>query len=223
VDIKPKKKTHSQSSRIELPWEEASKLIPILCEEAKTSSTSLIKAFKGLPPEARKEIEEIVARTLKVEVGSIRISDPQWKIDGKMWHLENRCSQKTREMFIKLDEILQQTFQIDGPRYDQKNYISYRVNGLNWLSVITTPNFLRLDFLIKAGSFDSREVSKLLKIARFQKEEKLSDKLGLPSSVFIKNRNRKTDRMYLRLKEDFDLEDKNFLNFLKDAYKASPK
>jgi len=221
-DIRPRRKTRFYRCRLILPWEEASKLIPILCEEAKTS-TPLIKALKGLPPEARREIEEILARTLKIEVASTKITDPPWKLDGKTWHLENRCSQKTRDMFTKLDEILQQNFEIDGPKYEQKNYISYRVNGLNWLSVVTTPNFLRLDFLIKTNSFDSKEVSKLLNIAKYGKEETLSEKIGLGGSVFIKNRNKKTDRMYLRIKEDFDLEDEKFLIFLKDTYKASPK
>ena len=222
VDIKPKKKTHSQRSRLILPWEEASKLIPILCEEAKTS-TPLIKVLKGLPPEARREIEEILKRTLKIEVDSTKITDPPWKLDGKTWHLENRCSQKTKGMFIKLDEIIRQNFEIEGPIFNQKHYISYRVNNLNWLSVVTTPNFLRLDFLIKTNSFDSKEVSRLLNIAKYGKEESLSEKIVLGSSVFIKNRNKKTDMMYLRIKEDFDLEDEKFLKFLKDAYKASPK
>lgn len=87
VDIKPKKKTHSQRSRLILPWEEASKLIPILCEEAK-GSTPLIKALKGFPPEVRGEIEEILKRGLKIEVHSTKITDPPSKLDGKTWHLD---------------------------------------------------------------------------------------------------------------------------------------
>ncbi|MCG6537849.1 MAG: hypothetical protein L7F78_24800, partial [Syntrophales bacterium LBB04] len=90
--------------------------------------------------------------------------------------------------------------------------------------VITTPNFLRLDFLIKANSFKSDDVSKRLNIAKFDKEESLSEKFGLPSSVFIKNRNENTDRMYIRAKkDDFDLESPEFLSFLKDAHNAFPK
>jgi hypothetical protein len=111
---------------------------------------------------------------------------------------------------------------MEGPRYNQKHYISYRINKINWLCVITTPNLLRLDFLTKANSFDANEVSKFLGIAKFDREETLSDKLSQPSSVFIKSRNRKTDRMYIRIKEDFNLESENFLKFLKDAYKAVP-
>ena len=41
--------------------------------------------------------------------------------------------------------------------------------------------------------------------------------------VFIKNRNDNTDRMYIRVKDDFDLESEEFVNFLKDAHKAFPK
>jgi hypothetical protein len=66
-------------------------------------------------------------------------------------------------------------------------------------------------------------VASLLNIAKFDKEDTLSEKLGLPSSVFIKNRNEKTDRMRIRMKDDFDLENEKFLNFLKEAYKAFPK
>ena len=50
-----------------------------------------------------------------------------------------------------------------------------------------------------------------------------SEKLGLPSSVSIKNINPNADRVYLRVKDDFDLASEKFLNFLKDAYKAFPK
>jgi hypothetical protein len=75
VDIKPKKKTHSQRSRLILSWEEASKLIPILCEEAK-GRTPLIKALKSFPPEVRREIEEILKREIKTEVHSAKITNP---------------------------------------------------------------------------------------------------------------------------------------------------
>ena len=143
--------------------------------------------------------------------------------DGKGWHLEKRCSPKTKEMFILLDKIVQDNFELDGPNWNQKHYVSYRISNFNWLSVITTPNFLRLDFLVKANAFNSDSVSKRLNIAKFDKEESLSEKFGLPSSVFIKNRNENTDRMYIRVKDDFNLEAEEFIAFLKDAYKAFPK
>jgi hypothetical protein len=51
----------------------------------------------------------------------------------------------------------------------------------------------------------------------------MSEKLGLPSSVLIKNRNEISDRMYIRVKDDFKLESDEFLSFLKDAHKAFPR
>lgn len=157
------------------------------------------------------------------ETGRIKPEGSPWIMDGKSWHLEKRCSLKTKEMFICLDKIIQENFDVDGPRWNQKHYIAYRINNYNWLSIVTTPNILRLDFLVKAKSFKSDDVEKRLNIVKFDKEESLSEKFGLPSSVFIKNRNENTDRMYIRVKEDFDLQSEEFLNFLKDAYNAFPK
>jgi hypothetical protein len=45
----------------------------------------------------------------------------------------------------------------------------------------------------------------------------------MPSTVFVKNRNQKSDRIRLRAKEDFDVNSKEFIDFLRDAFKAFPK
>jgi hypothetical protein len=39
----------------------------------------------------------------------------------------------------------------------------------------------------------------------------------------VRNRNAATDRIILRIKEDFDLESTAFLDFLKDVHKAFGK
>jgi len=150
-------------------------------------------------------------------------SSSPWLKDGKEWHLEKRCSPKTKKIFIHLDQIIQENFDIDGPRWNQKLYVAYRINNYNWIAVVTSSNILRLDFLVKAKSFKSDHIAKRLGIVTFDKEESLSEKMGLPSSVLIKNRNEISDRMYLRVKDDFNLESEEFLKFLKDTYKAFPK
>jgi hypothetical protein len=157
------------------------------------------------------------------ETGRIRPEGAPWVVDGKAWHLDKRCSPRTKEMFLILDKTLQDRFELDGPRWNQKYYVSYRVNNYNWLAVITTPNILRLDFLLKAGGFKAEELAKRLGVVTFDKEESLSEKLGLPSSILVKNRNENTDRVILRVKEDFDLSSEVFLAFLNDAHKAVPK
>ena len=76
---------------------------------------------------------------------------------------------------------------------------------------------------MKANSFKSDDVADRLKIVKFDKDESMSEKLGLPSSVLIKNRNENSDRMLIRVKDDFNLEAEEFLSFLKDTHKAFPK
>jgi hypothetical protein len=48
-------------------------------------------------------------------------------------------------------------------------------------------------------------------------------KKGMPSTVFVKNRNPMSDRIRLRAKEGFDVTSKAFVEFMRDAFKASRK
>ena len=60
-------------------------------------------------------------------------------------------------------------------------------------------------------------------VEKFDSDESLSDKFSMPSSVFVKNRNQTSDRIRLRVKEEFDLKAEVFTKFLEKAYKASPR
>jgi hypothetical protein len=120
------------------------------------------------------------------DTGRIRPDGAPWVADGREWHLQKRCRPKTREVFEKLDKILQGRFDVDGPRWNQKYYVAYRVNNYNWIAVITTPSALRLDFLVKGGSFKADDLAKKLGVATFDKDEFLAEKLNLPSSVLVK-------------------------------------
>ena len=48
------------------------------------------------------------------KLGEVGLPGIPWIADGKTWHLEKRCSVKTKNMFLKLDEIIQANFQVDG-------------------------------------------------------------------------------------------------------------
>ena len=157
------------------------------------------------------------------DTGRMRPEGTPWVVDGKKWHLEKRCSSKTRVLFEKLDKILQDNFELEGPRWNQKYYVAYRVNNYHWLTVVTTPSILQLNFFVKAGSLKADDIAKQLDIAKFDREDSLSEKLTLPSSVVVKNRNESTDRVILRVKEDFNLESEAFSQFLSAAYNAFPK
>jgi hypothetical protein len=148
-----------------------------------------------------------------VSVGKPGTEGQPWTIDGKTWHLEKRCSPKTKEMLLLLDQILQDEFDLEGPRWSQKYYVAYPVNNYNWLIVHTKPKFLLLDFLVKAGSFETDGLAERLKIEKFDVDESLADKLGMPSSVFVKNRSPMSDRIRLRAKEDFHVKSEAFIEF----------
>jgi len=151
------------------------------------------------------------------------VSQP-WISDGRNWHLEKRCSTKTKEMFLILDDLIHDNLEeVDGPYWNQKFYISYRVRNFNWLAIGTQSSTLILNFLVKAGSFVQDDLAKQLNVQIFDKADSLTEKLGLPSSVNIQNRNDNSDRITLRIKDEFNLESESFLDFLRIAYKAFPK
>ena len=146
-----------------------------------------------------------------------------WITDGKSWHLEKRCSAKTKDILTRLDDIIRNNLEVDGPRWNQKFYVAYRVGNYNWLCISTRSTILGLDFSVRVGAFQPEDIAQRLGIAQFDKAESLSEKLALPSSVSVWNRNENTDVVTIRLKEDFDLSGVEFLRFLEDTYKAFTK
>ncbi|MGA1839478.1 MAG: hypothetical protein ACMUIU_02545 [bacterium] len=145
--------------------------------------------------------------------------DSKWKI----WHLDKRCSPETKQMCLKLDKILHENFNMDGPIWNQKSYITYRIRSSDWLNITTAPNILRLDFFVSMGSFSLDDIAMTLKIAQFDNEEIFQEEEPALSSVFIKDWDKDTEQVQIRIKEDFDLESDRFLVFLEEAYRAFPK
>jgi hypothetical protein len=157
------------------------------------------------------------------ETGQVKEGVQPWRENGKSWHLEQRCSPETRSLLLTLDDLILEHFEVDGPRWSQKLYVAYRVRNYNWLTVRTRATVLRLDFLVKAGAFTEEGIAERLSVKVFDKSDSLAEKLELPSSVHIEHRNESSDRIKLRVKEDFDLRSEAFLEFLRDAYEAFPK
>lgn len=169
-----------------------------------------------------------------------------WVTDGESWHLEKRCSPKTREIFLQLSSIIRSLpdIEVDGPRWNQKFYIAYKVGNYNWLTIYTRSTILSLDFMVKAGAFKSEDLAKRLGITEYDSAGSFSEKLGLGNSVSVWNRNQNIDTVTIRLKEEFwdpnpdiEVEAKNTVSplpvhepdlpnpwheFLWDAYEAFP-
>jgi hypothetical protein len=125
ADIKPKRKTHSHRSRLRVSWEEASKLIPILCEEAK-GSTPLIKALKSFPPEVRREIEEILKRELKTEAHSAKITNPPSKLDGTNSHLDRPIAHEHQNNIVFHEPVIT----LQSPTTTQNGFIRVNTHSL---------------------------------------------------------------------------------------------
>jgi hypothetical protein len=152
-------------------------------------------------------------------VGKVNKEGTPWMTDGESWHLEKRCSPKTKEMFLTLNNTMQ-NMGLDGPHWKQKYYVAYRINGYNWLCVLTKSKLLTIDIHVKANSFNQDEIANELGTVKFDKDESLADKLSLPSSISIKNIRESTDRIRIRAKDDFDLTSETFTSFLDRAYKV---
>lgn len=159
------------------------------------------------------------------EVGRGGLSEPSrpWLTSGQEWHLEKRCSPVTRDIFVQLNDIIQDSFEVDGPRWGQKFYVAYRIGSRNWLTVNTRATMLRLRFQVRAGEFRGKDLADELGIEIFNIEESLEEKIGLPSSILVQNRNETSDRVTLRIKKDFDLNSDQFGEFLKRMYQAFPE
>jgi len=146
-----------------------------------------------------------------------------WLSDGKTWHLEKRCSPKTKEMFLQIDDLVRDNFEVDGPRWGQKSYVAYRIGNYNWLTVKTSSVTLRLILLVKTGTFTADSLAESLGVQVFDQDESMAEKLALPSSVMISNHSESTDKVWLRVKEEFDFSKDEFLQFMKQAYEAFAK
>ena len=143
-------------------------------------------------------------------------TDTQWKT----WHLEKRCGPKTKEMCLQLDKILRGHLEVDGPHWDQKSYIAYRIHDTEWLCIATTPSILRLDFLVKPGALNVDDIAKTLKISKCNSEESIEEDMETMSSVSIKKRDDDFDQIQIRIKEGFNVESDRFTLFLEEAYRA---
>lgn len=141
-----------------------------------------------------------------------------WLSDGKKWHLEKRCNPKTKKMLLRLDEIIRENLDVEGPKWNQKLYVVYKLGNSNWPTVHTHAGMLVIKFTTPSGLYDQKSLSEKLGVEEFNLDESLSDKFGLPSSVLVKSINNAKDRVIIRIKDDYDINDERLINLLIEAY-----
>jgi alkylated DNA nucleotide flippase Atl1 len=67
-----------------------------------------------------------------------------WIVDGRSWHLDQRCSAKTRSILEALVAIVGTAVpEADGPRWGQKHYVAWEFGGhRRWVRISTWPSWL---------------------------------------------------------------------------------
>jgi predicted type IV restriction endonuclease len=146
-----------------------------------------------------------------------------WIANGKEWHLVNRLKSKsvgqlsdTAERLLRINEIIGPNLpDVTGPYWCQKHYVSFKVGNSIWLAVYTHPTTLSADVKCDASRFSLEELSERLGVTVFDTKASLSEKLNLPSSI---QKSKNENCINLKIKPDFDLENGEFVKFLREAY-----
>ena len=162
-------------------------------------------------------VHELLPRVADAS-GRIQTGDLPWARDGQAWHLEQRCSPETRGWLLELDRAVTAALPVEPADWSQKWYLVYRVNGHNWLAVITKRSSLLLDIYVKRGAFDREDVARRLGIVEYDVTRPLAEKLALPSSVSTRGLGADRARIRIRVKRDLDVDAPALIEFLRDAY-----
>lgn len=154
--------------------------------------------------------------TEKYEVGKTSIrKDTPWREDGKKWHLENRCGGEISQKLLAINEIISALPNIEGPRWNQKLYVSFYIGTTMWIYIETKKS--QLTMWIKSDLLDIRpdDIANKLGIKILNKDATLSEKFAIPSAL-------RTDQegwLCLIIKEDFDEKKPEFKKFLENCAK----
>jgi hypothetical protein len=137
----------------------------------------------------------------KFETGSSP-SDKPWEVDGKRWHLEERTSEDTAALVQDLVDGISKLEALEGPRWTQKIYIAFRIEGTNRVLLRTRTNSVRVDI----HDFDIDDQDELL--------ERAIDLVGDSELVVLDtdfHENRERLRLKYRPGDDVDIDRLNNL------------
>lgn len=94
-------------------------------------------------------------------------SDKEWRRDGPAWHLEEQLADDGRAILEHLISILREGLpDAEGPHWPQKNYVTWRSGGRNWMRAYTD---------------NPHQVSLMLYGLAHLPLDEISERLGLPT------------------------------------------
>jgi predicted transport protein len=108
--------------------------------------------------------------------------DRPWLVDGKAWHLEQRCHARGRAIVEGLMALISKAApDAEGPDWNQKHYIAWNHKSRAWTRIGTRANQAAL--FVYGSKRTPESVASDLGYEVFEREAELSDKLALGSSV----------------------------------------
>ena len=171
------------------------------------------------PAEEISGANEIVNNNAQIPSSSdpIVLADEPWLKDGKNWHLYECCSNRTRELLLSLEKVIQESTEATGPEYRQRYYVSYKIGKSIWIRILTGKDQLGFEVKIKHDSLDIEKIAHDLHLLKFNFEATQKDKVALGSSVEIFDKGNGRSWILIRMKDDFNLDAVSFSGFLREA------
>lgn len=144
-----------------------------------------------------------------VEIRRPLETDKPWIRNGEEWHRKERMRKETNDLFDKVNEKIQSLFLgIDGPNWSQEFYISYKIAGINWLTINTHKTLLNYDFRFEPGKFTKTELAKRLNIN--EQDIEISER-------------KKRNRVRIKIVPEYDVNNPELENFLKECHQSFEK
>jgi len=96
----------------------------------------------------------------------LETSDKPWEADGRSWHLEEITNEETGELLKELVSAISELEILDGPRWGQKLYVSFRIGRKNRVLLRTQTGQIHVRIYdIDPSTVDSDALSERLDIS----------------------------------------------------------
>jgi Holliday junction resolvase-like predicted endonuclease len=152
------------------------------------------------------------------EIGGTEDPNDPWVIDGQKWHLEHRCKERGRQILRACIKRVGDRYPgAQGPFWNQKQYVSFRLDSGIWLYLNTRATQLNLTIPVPPGKWDGQALAARLRIGLASKDDSLSEKLAAPTSVRVRKR-KGNERLDFFIKDDALLASDEFWKVIDETY-----
>ena len=140
-----------------------------------------------------------------------------WLKNGKEYHFNKITEMSTKKRLSELIKVVQKNMSVDGPFWNQKDYITFEIAGRRWLRIFTKVNSLELKFNVKTEVFSPEPLANSIGVEVYQKNNSMAEN-ELINSLYVYKKNSKADRIDIKIKTNFNFDDASFIRIMKDAF-----